>query len=226
MKRSKNTLKRYENSIEEKKKLLKNLEVIKDLKIHPIKHHASPIINCNNLSIYYANKTVFNDVNFSINNEERVAICGKNGCGKSTLLKFILGEEIKYTGVFNKASNLLISYVSQDTSYLKGSLKEYSIKNNIDESLFKAILSKLDFSRLQFEKDMSDYSAGQKKKVLIASSLCQKAHLYVWDEPLNFIDIYSRMQIQQLLTTYNATMIFVEHDAKFVEEVATKTIFI
>ena len=54
--------------------------------------------------------------------------------------------------------------------------------NNIEESLFKAILRKLDFPRIQFEKKMEDFSAGQKKKVLLAKSLCEQAHLYVWDE--------------------------------------------
>ena len=67
--------------------------------------------------------------------------------------------------------------------------------NNIDESLFKAILRKLDFSRVQFEKNIEDFSEGQKKKVLIAKSLCEKSHLYIWDEPLNFIDVISRIQI-------------------------------
>ena len=50
------------------------------------------------------------------------------------------------------------------------------------------------------KRDIKDFSGGQKKKVLIAKSLCEKAHLYVWDEPLNFIDVYSRMQIEQLIT--------------------------
>ena len=96
--------------------------------------------------------------------------------------------------------------------------------NNIDESLFKAILRKLDFSRIQFEKDISQLSAGQKKKIMIAKSLCEKAHLYIWDEPLNYIDIFSRMQIEQLLLKYHPTIIFVEHDKTFCEKIATKII--
>ena len=67
-------------------------------------------------------------------------------------------------------------------------------------------------------------SEGQKKKVLIAKSLCEQAHLYVWDEPLNFIDIYSRMQIEQLILDVCPTMIFVEHDRAFRETIATKTL--
>jgi alginate O-acetyltransferase complex protein AlgI len=70
-----------------------------------------------------------------------------------------------------KASQLKISYVSQDTSHLQGNLTDYAAGNEIDESLFKAILRKLDFSRVQFEKDISSFSGGQKKKVLIANQM-------------------------------------------------------
>lgn len=71
---------------------------------------------------------------------------------------------------------------------------------------------------------MEDYSEGQKKKVLIARSLCEQAHLYIWDEPLNFIDVYSRMQIEELILKFRPTMILVEHDEMFTEHVATDTV--
>ena len=109
------------------------------------------------------------------------------------------------------------------TSHLQGSLSAFAEENHIDESLFKAILRKMDFERVQFEKDIQDFSGGQKKKVLIAKSLCEQAHLYIWDEPLNFIDVYSRMQIEQLIKEFSPTMIFVEHDKAFRETIATKT---
>ncbi len=95
---------------------------------------------------------------------------------------------------------------------------------DLDESLFKALLRKLDLSREEFERDVSCYSAGQKKKVLLAKSLCEQAHLYVWDEPLNYIDVLSRVQIEELLLNCRPTIIFVEHDMVFQENVATKVI--
>ena len=118
----------------------------------------------------------------------------------------------------------MISYVPQDASFLRGNLSDYAEQQNIDETLFKTILRKLGFERVQFEKDMTDYSSGQKKKVLLAGSLCQQAHLYVWDEPLNYIDVWSRIQIETLLETYRPTMIFVEHDGAFRRHIATKTV--
>ncbi len=86
------------------------------------------------------------------------------------------------------------------------------------------ILRKLDFPRVQFEKDMRDFSGGQKKKALLAKTLSERAHLYVWDEPLNFVDVLSRMQIRDLLLEAKPSMLFVEHDKSFMDEIATGVI--
>ena len=136
----------------------------------------------------------------------------------------LLNYPIEHTGTITIGSGLIISYVPQDTSHLRGNLSVFAEEHNLNESLFKAILRKMDFERIQFEEDMRDFSEGQKKKVLIAKSLCEKAHLYVWDEPLNFVDIYSRMQIEQLIEEFSPTMLLVEHDMAFREAIATKTI--
>ena len=224
MKRSKAIESRRQNAIEEKSKLLQNIETSDSLSISPIKYFKNRLAEMNDVSIFYGERKVCQDINLTINQGERVALIGKNGSGKSSIIKLLLSNDIAFTGNVNVGSGLIISYVSQDTSYLKGNLKEFARNNNIDESLFKAILRKLDFSRVQFEKDMCDFSGGQKKKVLIAKSLCEKAHLYIWDEPLNFIDVISRIQIEDLILDYNPTMLFVEHDSSFVSAVATKYI--
>ena len=140
------------------------------------------------------------------------------------MLKLLIGQNIPHTGNLSKAGGLKLSYLAQDTSSLKGNLKEYALSRGIDESLFKAILRKLDFSRAQFEKDISSFSEGQKKKVLIAGSLSEEAHLYVWDEPLNYVDILSRQQIEELILAGRPTMIFVEHDRMFQSKIATRTV--
>ena len=85
-------------------------------------------------------------------------------------------------------------------------------------------MRQLDFERIQFTKNMEEYSEGQKKKILLATSLLTPAHLYIWDEPLNFIDIFSRIQIEKLMLTYKPTMLFVEHDVRFCEKIATKKV--
>lgn len=107
---------------------------------------------------------------------------------------------------------------------MKGNLSDFARNAGIEESLFLAILSKLDVPKAQMEKDMASLSAGQKKKVLLAKSICQPAHLHIWDEPMNYIDIFSRMQIEDLLLSARPTILFVEHDKAFCENIATKVI--
>jgi lincosamide and streptogramin A transport system ATP-binding/permease protein len=131
-------------------------------------------------------------------------------------------EKSKLLKNIERAHTLKISYIAQDTDFLRGYLTDFADVVGINESLFKTILRKLDFSRLQFEKDILDFSGGQKKKVLIAKSLCEQAHLYIWDEPLNYIDVLSRIQIEELLLEYQPTILFVEHDRVFSENIATK----
>ena len=224
MKRSKNIEARQQAAIEKKSELLKNIEKTASLKITQLSYHTNRFATLENISIYYSDNAACNNVSFTVEQGDRIALSGKNGSGKSSILKLILGEDLAYTGNLQIGSRLKISYVPQDTAFLKGSLSDYAGQYNIDESLFKAILRKLDFSRVQFEKDMSDFSGGQKKKVLIAKSLCEKAHLHIWDEPLNYIDVFSRMQIEELLLSYKPTILFVEHDKVFCEEIATKRV--
>lgn len=224
MKKSKNLEARQNSALEEKTKLLKNIELSESLKIKPEEYHSIRMIDLDKISIFYGEKEVCKDVSFTIEKGDRIALRGKNGSGKSTILKLILGEELKYIGNFYRGSRMKISYVSQETGFLKGKLSDFARDRGIDEALFRAILRKMDFSREQFDKDLSSYSGGQKKKVLIARSLCEKAHLYVWDEPLNFIDVLSRIQIEELLLEFQPTIIFVEHDMVFSETIANKIV--
>ena len=224
MKRSKNLEARQNSALEEKTKLLKNIELSESLKIKPEEYHSNRMVTLDKVSIFYGEKEVCKDVSFTIEKGDRIALRGKNGSGKSTILKLILGEDLKYTGNLYRGSRIKISYVSQETSFLKGKLSDFAKNNGIDESLFRAILRKMDFSREQFDKDLSSYSGGQKKKVLIAKSLCERAHLYVWDESLNFIDVLSRIQIEELILEFQPTIIFVEHDMVFSETIANKII--
>lgn len=224
MKRSKTIASRQQTAIEEKSRLLHNIEIEESLAIVPLIHHKDRLVEFKGVSVRYAGETVLKDVSFSVNQGERVALCGKNGCGKSSILKLICGEEIPYEGEVYRAPGLRISYLPQKTSHLRGTLSAYAEALEIDESIFKSLLRKMDFARSQLEKKMEDFSEGQKKKVLLAGSLCEKAHLYIWDEPLNFIDVISRIQIEELLRTYQPTLLFVEHDAAFRKNVASRIV--
>ena len=226
--------KRIDREIEEKRGLLQDIESSIDLKLVKLEHHKKVLVNVREYGLQYRNsdKSVFEELNFSIESGDRVALSGKNGCGKTTLIKRILQKcnvdivsiDVVEKGVCEVASGLVVSYVGQETAGLKGNITNYCMEHNLDKSLFCSILRQLDLERDQLLKNIENYSEGQKKKVLLATSLLTPAHLYIWDEPLNYIDIFSRMQIEKLILEYQPTMLFVEHDRSFCEKIATKVV--
>ena len=224
MKRSKSIEKRQQNAILEKEKLLKNIELADSLKLIPLTYHADILLSMENVSISYENTDVCHDIDLTVHRGDRICLKGKNGSGKTSLIRLILGESVPYTGDFRLGSGVKISYISQDTSWLRGNLTDFARIHQLEESVFKALLRKLGFDRIQFEKDIWQFSEGQKKKVLLAKSLCEPAHLFIWDEPLNFIDVLSRIQIEDLIMEYKPTMLFVEHDEMFQNNISTNVV--
>lgn len=234
---------RIGREIEEKEGLLQDIENPADLKVIPLKHHKDVLVRAEKYGLAYGEHILLQDFDLELHQGERVLLRGPNGCGKSSLIKAILraslGREvaadtdsdreyaaagIRESGVLWTASGLRISYINQDTSFLQGSLTDYCKRENLDESLLKAILRQLDLERTKLGGRMEEFSEGQKKKVLIAASLLKQAHLYIWDEPLNYIDIFSRIQIESLLLRYQPTMLFVEHDIRFQEKIACRVV--
>ena len=237
--RRKNLEHRQQKELTEKSQLLKNIETAEELKLYPVRHVKEQLVRFEDVQIYYGARYL-KQLSFEICNGDCVALQGKNGCGKSSVIKAILQQAgmdfgtnaadtidnriINYTGKIVTAGGLKISYIPQDSSFLRGGLKEYGEARQLVMPVFLALLRKLDLEREQFEKNLEDYSAGQQKKVLIAASLCEQAHLYIWDEPLNYIDVFSRMQIEELLRKYRPTLLLVEHDRTFVDNLCNKVI--
>ena len=193
------------------------------------------LLSVHQLTKNFGARTLFSGLDFEISQGERVFLTGSNGCGKSSLLKMIVekaaGETLYEkegrpveTGEMELASGLIVSYISQDTSFLQGSIREFVRSRELEESLYFALLRQLDLDRSQFGKNLEELSEGQKKKVLLAASLLTPAHLYIWDEPLNYIDVFSRIQIENLLLEYCPTLLAVEHDVRFQERTATRII--
>ena len=226
MKKAKAIENRYQKEIEEKSSLLQDMERKEALIMKPLDYTKNKLAMIYQLGIQYGERIVFKNISFDIEKGDRIAIVGKNGSGKSSILKLLLGDKISYTGVCKIESDVKISYVSQNTDYLKGTLRELVRENGISEGIFKAMLSKLGISSMEFEKDISYYSEGQKKKVLLAKSICESKNLYIWDEPFNYIDILSRIQIEEMVLKYRPTMLFVEHDEAFIKQIATKKVIL
>lgn len=224
MKRAKSIEARYDKAIEEKANLLKDMEETESLFIPSLSHHKKDLVIYKDVSVFYDDKQVTDAVSFTVIQGEITAISGRNGSGKSSLLKCLVKNNITYTGTIEKAAGLVISYVPQDTTFLKGPLSSIEKERDIDPTMFRTLLRKLGFERYMFERQMENYSLGQKKKVLLAASLCEHAHLYVWDEPLNYLDIDAREQIEQMIQHSDASILLVEHDAAFLDNIHAKNI--
>ena len=224
MKSSKVIEQRIEKAIDEKSNLLRNIDRNDKLKMVILESDRNPLISISKLQIKYNGEVIFKPISFEVNSGDKIAIVGKNGVGKTSVLKLILGEKLEHNGDIKVLKDLKISHVSQSTENLKGSLKSFAQENKIDESIFKAMLVKMGLLQKDFDTVIQDMSEGQKKKVLIAKSISEQANIYIWDEPLNYIDILTREQIEEMILNYKTTMIFVEHDERFIEKIATKVV--
>ena len=224
MKRAKNIQRRREKEMEEKGKLLKNVEQVGELKLTTLRHPKQVLIRVEDGKVAYDGRIVCENIRFQVQQGARIALSGQNGCGKSSVLKTLCGVGGSLEGTVSIAAGLTVSYVPQSTEGLSGGLREYISANGLDETLFKAILRNMGLSREQFDRPLQYFSQGQKKKVLLAASLSSPAHLYVWDEPLNYIDVLSRRQVEELILEYAPTMLIVEHDKVFLENIGAEVV--
>lgn len=221
MKRAKSIEHRMQKQIEEKETLLKNLEYTAQLKLHPLKHDSKTLLRFENTSFGYGGAPLFEDLSFTLVKGERLALSGKNGAGKTTLFKLILGELEPDAGRVYKPNGLIISHLPQTAAGFSGTPRELALARGLELTLFFTLLRKFDLPQELFDRDIGGFSLGQKKKSLLSLSLAQPAHLYLWDEPLNDIDIESREQLEELLADTGAAMMFIEHERYFIDKAAT-----
>ena len=224
VKRAKGIERRREQAAEQKSALLRHVDEAGEVRMHPEPYHARRLCALEGVTLLRGGRAVLRDVDFEVLRGERVALLGENGSGKTTLLTALLGKISPDAGTARLGGGLRVSYVPQDASALTGRLRELARSRGADLTQFFTVLRKLGFSRERLEADARELSDGQKKKALLALSLCERAHLYVWDEPLNYIDALSRVQIEELILRCAPTLLFIEHDAAFVRRVATRTV--
>jgi len=225
MKRSLAIRQRIDRRIEEKESLLKELERADPIHLQPLAHPARVLLTANDLGFAYPDgPPLIRSLSLVIARGQRLAITGGNGTGKSTLLKLLAGQLMPMAGSLSGPQDLVISTLPQETGSLRGTPRALAGRWGLETDHFFTLLRKFDFPREAFERDAGGFSLGQQKKLLLAASMARPAHLYLWDEPLNYIDLESREQIEDMLVDTQATMVFVEHDRHFVERVATDTL--
>ncbi len=226
MNRSKSIETRIAGDIEKKSGLLRNIETTASLKLPQMQFFSRRLISVRDLAINYGDRDICCGVSFNIEQGKVTALTGRNGCGKTSIIRLLCGEDVPHTGEVVMNHQLRISRIEQETSDLRGTLADYASDRCFEQSLFLAILRKLGFAREQFATDISGFSDGQKKKVLIAASLCTPAHIYIWDEPLNYLDVVSRKQLEELIISCKPTMLIVEHDETFRRRIGAQEIIL
>lgn len=225
MKRSKSIVNRMETQLAEKESLLKDIEYIDPLTMNYQPGHQKRLLTVENLSLSYLNHELFQPISFELNQGQRIALAGPNGSGKSSIIRYILGQfDGESQGERIYPSNLRISYVRQNYEDNYGTLVEFSEKRGLDYQAFLNNLHKLGMEREVFQNRIEHMSMGQRKKVELAKSLAEPAELYIWDEPLNYLDVFNQEQLEQLILSVKPAMLLVEHDQIFLEKIATQVI--
>ena len=226
MKRSKAIERRMEDKIEQKTKLLQNIETVSALTVNCLFNHRNPVLRIKNLSLSYGGKPLFHPITFELYQGEQVALVGSNGSGKTTLLNYLMNQQFSGTisGEIIIPQGLSKSSIRQKHDDNTGLLKEFVNTHQLDYTLFLNNLRILGMERDVFNVPIEQMSNGQKKKVEFAKSLGIPAEVYIWDEPLNYLDAFNQQQIEEMILAYKPTMLFVEHDQAFLSDIGAKTV--
>jgi len=216
MKRAKNLEKRLNKDIEDKKSLVESFEKNYEIKFLETNSKSKEFLNIEKIRISYGDKTIIEDFSLRVSKGERIGLIGPNGCGKSSIIKKIIE---------NFSSNQIkISYIEQELFYNNESLKEYLLGQNIDLSEFGRFLASFDMRGEVLYKNLREFSQGEKRKIALALSFYSRADFYIWDEPLNFLDLDLIEKLENAILRDKPTMLFVEHDRNFVEKVASRIV--
>lgn len=212
------------SNIEEKKTLLLNYETAKELILHQDNLDTDLLLHIKNLEYSYNHMPLLQDITLKIYTGDIIWIQGKNGSGKSTLLKLInktlLSNAIAY------AEGLVISTAWQEPLWNQGFLHDILEKpcESFDVDRFYSLCNIFDIPENFRNKPLETYSNGELKKLDIARALSCNNQLLLLDEPLNYMDVYFREQLEMAILLYKPTLVFVEHDKRFGENIASKRI--
>lgn len=188
------------------------------------------LLTIKNLTKEYTDRKLFDGVDFSLEEREKVGLIGINGTGKSTLLKIIAGLETPDEGEYTKGNNVVINYLPQNPifeknetiiSYVLNSNKE-SNENYSIEGEAKTVLNKLGFSDINLK--IENLSGGQKKKVALAAALLSKDELLILDEPTNHLDHKMIEWLEEWLKNYKGALVMITHDRYFLDLVCNRIV--
>ena len=233
MRQAKMSEKRIQDNISEKKLLLRNFEREKKLQLNQSDDISSAwLLIADHLRFGYTGYILINDFSLTIKKGDIIWLRGDNGKGKSTLLKLLskkrnLDEEQDdirgeiMSGNIYHMTGLDISFSYQEPHLYEGYAKDYF---NDSHSYWHELCLSFDLPRDFLTRPIETYSNGEIKKLEMARALSLPNHILFLDEPLNYMDIYFRKQLEEAIKRYKPTVVFVEHDEWFGEAIANRII--
>lgn len=184
------------------------------------------VLSINNLSVNFG-EPLFQNINLNIHKGDKIAIIGDNGVGKTTLLKAIM-KNIAYNGTIKIGSRVEIGYYDQEHSSL-------SLNNSIFQEIhdsypslnnteIRNTLALFNFINEDVNTQISNLSGGERGRVLLSKLLLKKANFLLLDEPTNHLDIQSKEVLEDALSDFQGTVLFISHDRYFIDKIATHVV--
>ncbi len=186
------------------------------------------LLTIEHLTKVYAQKKVFDDASFSLQEGEKVGILGVNGTGKSTLLKIIAGLEEADEGTITKANHIILGYLSQQPVFDKEKdllacvLEGHAGADSGKKAQAKAML--MQFGLSDFTKKAGELSGGQRKRLALVSVLLHPADILILDEPTNHLDPEMIEWLEDFLKKWKGALLMVTHDRYFLDSVSNRIV--
>lgn len=186
------------------------------------------LLTLEHISKSYTDRILFSDLNFGINEGDKIGLVGINGTGKSTLLKILAGLEEPDEGSLTKGKTVRIGYLSQTPVFdlsktilqnVTANQKPEQDYHNLEGSA-RAMLQKLGISSA--DQSPSFLSGGQKKRTALVRTLLTPADLLILDEPTNHLDSEMTEWLEAYLSKFRGAFIMVTHDRYFLDRVSNK----
>lgn len=182
------------------------------------------LITVNNLSKTNGIKKIVDNVSFTIEENDKIALVGVNGTGKSTVLKILAGKE-NYEGTLLQKKDISISYLPQNPDFNPNNTVleqvHHDLKDHkVNEYEIKAILNRFNITNHQAK--ISELSGGQQKRIALAITLLHPGDLLILDEPTNHLDNEMIEYLEKFLIKFNKAIFMVTHDRYFLERVTNK----
>src|SRR5271168_3527035 len=217
---------------------IKELDKIERIEIpleEPIIHFTFPqpppsgrtVVEVSGLSKSYGPKQVLNDVGFTIDRGDRIALVGVNGAGKSTLIRLLSGQDAPTSGTLKLGHNVLAEYFAQDQyKVLDPSARMLSdigsIAPKVSETELRSLLGCFLFSGDDVFKTLGVLSGGERNRYALAKILVSPANFLLLDEPTNHLDLRAKDVLLEAIARFTGTVVFVSHDRYFIDGLATK----